>query len=127
MQRLFLRAMIFATLGVLAAQPAAAGPKKALGDYSTVCQDEHLRCLNQCQTDYTADADIRACFGVCDEWLDEACDVVFPKAALKLQPGTVRPLPGVVQGMTGGDSGGALGQSGKLRGQWRGQVEEIQP
>jgi hypothetical protein len=72
-----------------------AAPKKALGDYSQTCQDEHLRCLNQCQKDYSRDADIRACFGVCDDWLDDACDKTFPKARVKL-PESVRPPDGGV-------------------------------
>lgn len=78
------------------ADTASAGPKKALGDYSQICQDEHLRCLNDCQKNYTANADIMTCFGVCDDWLDNACDPVFPKALVR-NPGSVKPpLGGVI-------------------------------
>lgn len=95
MHAVILGAALLATAGLLLAQPAAAGPKKALGDYSQVCKDEHLRCLNQCQENYSAEADIRACFGVCDDWLDTACDVVFPKALVRV-PGRL-PKVGVLQ------------------------------
>jgi hypothetical protein len=96
MQALIMSAVIFAVAGFFATQAAVASPKKALGDYSKLCQDEHLKCLNDCQNNYSSEADIRACFGVCDDWLDDACDPVFPKA-LKIRPGTVlAPLDGGV-------------------------------
>jgi hypothetical protein len=116
MRFLALGTAIVATAGLLAA-PAGAAPNKALGEYSQVCKDEHLRCLNQCQESYKNDADVRTCFGVCDDWLDD-CDQVFPKA-LKLQPGTVRPptagvleQPGFTEegGVSGGQSGTRLQQ-----------------
>lgn len=81
-------------------ETASAGPKKALGDYSQICQDEHLSCLNDCQKragDFSwSNADLMTCFGVCDDWLDNACDPVFPKALVK-NPGSVKPpLGGVI-------------------------------
>jgi hypothetical protein len=86
----FALALVIAFVG-----SAAAGPKKALGDYSKVCQDEHLKCLNDCQTSYPDDKDALTCMGVCDDWLDDACDKVFPKALVR-NPATTRPPAGGV-------------------------------
>jgi hypothetical protein len=91
MKALIASGAILMAAGLLVAEPAAATPKKALGDYSQVCKDEHLRCLNDCQKNYSSDSDIRTCFGVCDDWLDTACDVAFPKAMKNQSGGTVVP------------------------------------
>jgi hypothetical protein len=71
-------------VGLVLAGPAAAKPKKALSAYSKVCQDMHLGCLNDCQGNYTSDADIRTCMGVCDQWLDDDCDKAFPNRLAEL-------------------------------------------
>ena len=104
------RALLVAARLVIAASPllvnaalpgaASAGPKKALGDYSQFCQDAHLECLNDCQAGpprgYSSEADILACMGVCDDWLDDACDRFRPKALVRTPESVRPPLSGVI-------------------------------
>ncbi len=85
-----LRATLVAIAVAGAVSAADARPKKALGDYSKLCADNHLECLQQCQKNYTSDKDIQICFDVCDDWLDNSCDKVFPKTAV-IAPGTKAP------------------------------------
>ena len=90
-----IRLGLVASLVAFAVAPpdrAFARPKKALGEYSQVCKDEHLRCLNQCQENYPKESDVLTCMGVCDDWLDD-CDTVFPKQSVKL-PESARPPAG---------------------------------
>ena len=83
---------IFVAIAAGFAGTADATPKKALGDYSKLCKDEHFACLNDCQRNYpnSSDADMMVCFKVCEDWLDDSCDVVFPKAK-RARDGVKRP------------------------------------